>query len=131
MAKLKSTPEVYFMNQLSVSMRPAAKHLFQNITLEELLVIKKGTLSKPLMMTYQLDVSQWQLIADAVILARLPQYRLLNHYEPSLLFFLKQLLLEVLDMQRFSCEEAAKIIEKEAPTLATWMMRLQKVLANK
>lgn len=130
MSKLISVPEAFFMNELPFSLRDAAKELFLYHSLDEVVIIKKGKVSKELMLRHQLSSDQWQVVADAVILARLPQYRLLNYFDMELLTYLKALLLDALQMPGFSCEEAARIIEKDAPTLASWARHLQKLLSR-
>lgn len=130
MSKLISVPEAFFMNELPFSLRETARELFLYCSLDDVVLIKKGKVSKELMLRHRLDTDQWRMVADAVILARLPQYRLLNYLDNELLTHLKTLALDALQMPGFSCEEAAKIIEQDAPTLASWMRHLQKLLSK-
>ena len=118
------------MNELPFPLREAAKELYLYKTLNEVVNLKKGKTSKELALRYHFNSEQWQMIADAVILARLPQYRLLKYFDRELLEYLKTLLLDALQMPGFSCEEAVRVIEQDAPTLAVWVRHLQKQLSQ-
>lgn len=131
MPKLKGLPEAFFMNELPFALRNAAKDLYRQAVLSELVAFKKGKVPQEWVLRYQLDQAQWQQIADAVILARLPQFRILNHFNEELLEHLNALVLDSLQMpDYYSCAEAATIIERDAPTLANWMQHLHKLLSS-
>lgn len=130
MSILHSSPEAFFMNQLPFPLRPAAKELFLYQSLADVVMLKKGKVSRDLSLRYQLDQAQWRVVADAVILARLPQFRLLNYLDIELLGFLELLFLDALNMSGFSCEEAIKQIERDAQTLASWARHLQKLISR-
>ncbi|PLA75087.1 hypothetical protein CYQ88_02330 [Hydrogenovibrio sp. SC-1] len=118
------------MNQLPFPVRPAAKEVFLYQSLADAIMLKKGKVSRDLSIRYQLDQAQWRMVADAVILARLPQYRLLNYFDIELLVFLELLFLDALNMPGFSSEEAVKQIERDAQTLASWVRHLQKLISR-
>lgn len=128
MGQLDQQLEPTFMNGLPFSLRAAAAEVYRYMDLKEMLEIRLGKLPAALAHHHHLNAAQWREIGNAVVLTKCSQIHLSSHLSKACLLHLHKIVASALDLPQASLEDIYLSIKDEAPLLATWVLRLQKLL---
>ena len=128
MGQLDNQLEATFMNSLPFSLRGAAAEVYRYMNLKEMLEIRLGKIPAALAHHHHFNESQWREIGNAVVLTKCSQIHLSSHLSKACLLHLHKIVASALDLPQSSLEDIHLSIKDEAPFLAAWVLRLNKLL---